>query len=238
METRTQKRNCNDCGLTFDAYDIEWNGAVVFSQTQCEKCAEATCKALELAEKVKTAEKEMEARKEVFEVICPLLYQDTDPTKLHRNFREVAFNWQYGARGLGLIGSVGTGKTRAAYFLLKRMVMSGYVVQATIATTFAKLCVDQFSNDRKCRTSADKAIECIYQADIWLLDDLGKLRLTERCEIEFFAVLEHRISRKLPTIWTSNTAGDTLGAKFSEEGGEAIMRRLIQFNDIVTVWEK
>ncbi len=53
MTLSTKKRKCSDCGLTFDVHDIEWNGAVVFLQKQCEKCAEAAWKAFELEEEAR-----------------------------------------------------------------------------------------------------------------------------------------------------------------------------------------
>jgi DNA replication protein DnaC len=139
--------------------------------------------------------------------------------------------------GLGLVGSVGSGKTRAAYFLLERMLEEDHTVWATNATAFARFCIDQFSENRDRRPAALRSLESIYHTDIWLLDDLGKQRMTERGEVELYTALEYRTSRKRPTIWTSDLKGDSLAARFSQERGEAIMRRLINFSDIIEVWE-
>ncbi len=147
-------------------------------------------------------------------------------------------NWRYGPRGLGLVGLSGRGKTRAAYMLLKQMVSDGRKVGATNAANFSKLCVDQFADEREYRVAAEREIQSVYHADVWLLDDLGQQRTTERVESEIYALLEYRATRKLPTIWTSNLKGEALKATFSKKRVEAIMRRLIQSNDIATVWER
>lgn len=231
------KRNCSDCGEKFDAYDIEWMGREIFRQQRCEKCTEAAQKAFEDAEKVKLAESREQAQQEAFTAICPPLYRDTEASQLHPKFREIAMNWRYSSKGLGLVGIAGTGKTRAAYLLIQRMLTLGYTAQATNSTSFAKLCVEQFTDDKSRRASAEKAMKSIYRADIWLLDDLGKQRMTERTETELYAVLEHRSSQKLPTIWTANAESDALRRMFSDEHREPIMRRLIDFTTIVAVWE-
>ncbi len=234
MKICTKKRNCSDCGTEFVAYDIDWMGRQVFHQQRCESCTEAAQRDYDAAEKVAHIEQQQMA----FAAVCPPLYRETNLSQLHSKFRQVAQTWRYGSRGLGLVGSSGMGKTRIAYWLLRQMLTSGHSIQATNATTFARLCVDQFADDRIHRSSAVTTIYSYYSVDVWLLDDLGQHRMTDRVEAELYAVLERRTTQRLPTIWTSNAMGEDLAAMFSDKRSEAIMRRLTDFNDIVTVWQE
>jgi DNA replication protein DnaC len=93
-----------------------------------------------------------------------------------------------------------------------------------------------FSDDKSRRSEAQDQIKRIYKADLWFLDDLGKQRMTDRGEMELYAVLEHRTSSLLPTLWTANAKSAVLLQMFSEDRGEPIMRRLIDFSQIVAVW--
>ncbi|PWU06128.1 MAG: hypothetical protein C5B47_07985 [Verrucomicrobia bacterium] len=231
MESCIQKRNCADCGHEFVAYDILWDARPVIQQQRCEQCVGAIERAKHAAEKTERIKKQ----KLAFHAACPPLYRDTEPARLHPKFRESVQHWQYGPRGLGLVGIAGIGKTRAAYWLLKRMVALDQSVLATNATTFAKLCIDQFSDDKESKWAAVRTLEAIRRIDLWLLDDLGKQRMTERGEVELHAILEHRTAYKRPIIWTSNSTSEVLRAKFSEERTEPIMRRLTDFTDIISV---
>ena len=237
MRIVTEKRKCTDCGIEFDAQDIEWMKRKVFCQHRCDSCIAAAQKTSEEEERAKRVEKNAKANKEAS--ICPPLYRTTNPSRLHPKFYEAdeaAMNWQYGPQGLGFVGVAGKGKTRAAYLLIQRMLALGYQVQATNAPTFARLCMDQFADDKECKTAAGKELKSIYRADVWFLDDLGKQCITARGEMELYAVLEHRAAQMLPIIWTANMGGDALMRMLGADCRDPIMRRLTEFSDIITVW--
>lgn len=236
MAIRTTQRVCKGCGSGFNAYEVEWNGVEVFRQECCEGCMDVAQKAAEGADRARREKRQVKAREELFQQVCPPLYQDTDPSRVHSKFRDAVMRWRYGPRGLGLVGVAGTGKTRAAYMLLKRMVAEGRRVEAINATEFSRFCVDQFADDRRLRRVAERRLRFVYQADVWLLDDLGKQRMTERAEVELYSALEYRSSWTLPIVWTANARSDLLFRMFSEDRAEPIMRRLTEFNHIVDVW--
>lgn len=232
METRL----CAKCSNEFIPHDVEFNGRMIFTQTSCDNCSELACKASEEAERVRVAEVKKKAREDAFLAICPPLYRDTDPELIHPRFREAAFTWTFNPQGAGFVGLAGRGKTRAAYILLNRMIMAGHRCFAITATSFAKICADQFSDDKNLKAQSANQLQECYKANVWFLDDLGKQRMTERGEMELYAVLEHRTANLLPTIWTANAKSALLVQMFSEDRGEPIMRRLSQFSKIVAVW--
>ncbi len=231
-------RKCTDCGKEFEGEDVEVFGRVIYSETRCEICQKQAQEAAEEAEREKVAASLSKARGEAYNAICPPLYRDTDPQRLYPAFLKAAAAWQFGPKGLGLVGIAGKGKTRAAYLLCQRMIEEGFSVHAVTATGLAKACVDQFSDDKEIKSAAEKEISKAYKARVWFLDDLGKQRMTERGEMELYAVLEHRTSQLLPTIWTANAKSTTLQAMFSPDRGEAIMRRIIEFSEIVAAWKE
>jgi DNA replication protein DnaC len=235
MQTMTT-RDCADCATGFTPHDVEFGGRTIFTQTRCEACQERACKASEDAERVRVAEAKKKAREDAFLAICPPLYRDTDPERIHARFREAAFTWTWNPVGVGFVGMAGKGKTRAAYLLMNRMVQAGHRCAAMTSTTFGKICVDQFADDKARKAQAEKDLRACYTASVWFLDDLGKQRMTERGEMELYAVLEHRTANMLPTIWTANAKSDVLCKMFSEDRGVPIMRRLIEFSRITAVW--
>ncbi len=165
--------------------------------------------------------------------LCPPLYQDTDLTRLPDELRTVIANWSYGPRGLGIFGTVGKGKTRACFKILERCHDSGFSCHALTATRFAMASADQYADDSARRSRAREALEKCSDVDLLFLDDLGKNKFTERVELDLFDVLEHRTSHLRPTLWTANATGVALTAMLSPDRGAPIMRRLVEFSEIV-----
>jgi hypothetical protein len=229
---------CKQCGTEFEAEEIAFDGRVLFRQQYCFPCVDELQRRADEAEKGRVAEAQEKRAQEAFCAICPPLYRETNLELIPSTFREQALGWEWGAKGLGLVGLAGKGKTRAAYHICRRMIGQGRRVIATTAPAFARLCVDQFSDDKARRAEAQEQIKRIYKADLWFLDDLGKQRMTDRGEMELYAVLEHRTASLLPTLWTANAKSAVLLQMFSEDRGEPIMRRLIDFSRICAVWKE
>jgi DNA replication protein DnaC len=227
---------CPNCGDEYEVETVEWNGRTVFRQKYCFPCAETLQRREDEARNRAEAERRAKRISEAFDAICPPLYRSTDVDRLPEPFLTEAVGWEWSARGLGLVGLAGKGKTRTAYHILRRMLEQGKSVVATSAPSFARLCVDQFADDRQRRAEAESTLKQIHKADVWFLDDLGKQRMTDRGEMELYAVLEHRTASMLPTIWTANAKSAVLLEMFSQDRGEPIMRRLIDFSRIVAIW--
>jgi DNA replication protein DnaC len=170
-----------------------------------------------------------EKQEERWKTLCPPLYRESDPAKLPR-LPEV-LKWEYGPRGMILMGRTGSGKTRCAWQLLKREHFAGHKIIAFDQVSFAHKCVSAFS---AVETSGwEEWIVSVQNAPIVFFDDLGKFRFSERVEMELSNIIEFRTSHLLPIIVTTNDDGDSLKARMSENRGEPVVRRLREFCDSI-----
>lgn len=225
-------KTCRTCQATFSYEPIlRLDGSERFPITACEPCIER----IRAEEDAHASEQIRLRRQERWATICPPLYRTTDQTRIPVPFRNAIASWSYSPRGVGFIGAAGQGKTRSAYALLRRHHEQGRSCEAVGTTTFATLCLQQFNDNRDARQHASVTLSRIRHVDLLLIDDLGKSKMTERCEVEFFDLLEHRTSHLLPTLWTANARGNELLALMSPDRGEPILRRLAEFSEIVTV---
>lgn len=85
------------------------------------------------------------------------------------------------------------------------------------------------------QTTAKTKIKQAYNANILLLDDIGKGRLPATAEELLFDLLDERSERTLPVIWTSNAKASDLHGAFTHDRADAIIRRLAEFSTIVSV---
>jgi len=60
-------------------------------------------------------------------------------------------------------------------------------------------------------------MEGLSRKSLLLLDDLDKVKLTERVESELFSLLDARMMRLVPTIITTNYMGRELAARFVDK---------------------
>ena len=178
---------------------------------------------------------EQQRRQEAFHALCPPLYRESDPQRIPAAFLRECEAWEVSPMGLGFVGIAGTGKTRAAWMLLKRLHFSGVRVFGITATAFAKACADQWHDDPQAKALAEDTLTRCRRTKVLLLDDLGKNKMTERAELELFDLLEHRTSHELPVIWTANAGKQALKQMLSPDRGEPILRRLSEFTKIVTI---
>jgi DNA replication protein DnaC len=167
-------------------------------------------------------------RTEKFSKICPPLYQKTEVDRLPANQLTKALQWQYGPRGLILLGETGKGKSRVAWTLLKRVLTEDRERDFMWFDSISfghQIALHYRSEDAE--VWLDKVAEC----PILFFDDLGKLKLTERAEVELFGLIERRCASELPLIVTTNDTGDSLAARMTDNRGPAMIRRLREFCD-------
>ena len=198
---------------------------------RCEDCGKARDAKLQLEEKRKQ-ESELQAK---WNKICPPIYCETDISRLHPKLIDSVLSWELKQRGIGVIGAAGAGKTRAAYLMLKKTFEAGESVDSVTSTGFAKFVSDQFSDEPEEKDAARKKIASLRKCALIFIDDLGKCKFTERVELEFYDLLEHRTSHNLPIIWTANANAKEILSMLSKDRGEPILRRLSEFSDVITI---
>jgi DNA replication protein DnaC len=144
-------------------------------------------------------------------------------------------SWEYGAKGIGMIGKSGAGKTRAAVELLKKFYDQGKSICFLKATKLTQHAQDKFSDVPEVKNKALERIRKAYTCNILLLDDLGKGRLPATAEELLYDLIDERTERGLPVIWTSNAGADQLNSMLSSDRGQPIIRRLAEFSTIVNL---
>ena len=174
-----------------------------------------------------------------WELLAPAFYHGTEawlaagahPPALNLPAIQAVLAWEYGWRGVIAFGQrSGTGKTSAAYLLLKRLMLTGKVCAALTHTEFSQRATRLI--DEK---TGQRWIRLLATVDMLLIDDFGKSRFktadgtSKQAEELLFDVLDRRITEKLPTILTSNDNARTIRQRMSAEKGEAFLRRLREF---------
>lgn len=166
-------------------------------------------------------------RENKFNEICPSLYQKSDISRLPAQQLTKALDWKYGPRGMILLGDTGKGKSRVAWTLLRRVLVEdrqevGFMWFDAISFGH-KIALHYREED------AEQWLDKVAVCPLVFFDDLGKLKLTERAEVELFGVIERRCASELPIIVTTNDTGDSLAARMTDNRGPAMIRRLREF---------
>ena len=203
----------------------------MFIPTLCDPCEK---KEIEELERNANSRAKDAARNRFLDEIATS-YRNTDLNRIPPVLQKAVSEWQFSHRGLGLIGTSGSCKTRAAVLILQRMAEEGKSVMFLTATSMAQAAIDQFHNDQKRKDEASNLLDRALSTSVLLLDDLGKNRMTDRSEETLYEILEHRTSWEQPTIWTSNSGARDLHERFSKDRADAILRRLIEFSTLVTI---
>jgi len=174
------------------------------------------------------ADKRAEAR---FNTICPPLYLGTDTARLPQDEFQQAMKWNYGSMGLILVGETGKSKTRIAWQVIKKTLLSRrgkFEFYFFDCISFGHEIARHY-RDEDCEDWLDS----VARAALVFFDDLGKLKLTDRAEAELFGVIERRCSLKLPIIATTNDTGETLCSRMTDNRGAALVRRLREFCEVI-----
>jgi DNA replication protein DnaC len=176
----------------------------------------------------------------------PKIYSGTDIA--HKSFNAAGWHrvskWEPSEDHpwLGLIGTVGSCKSRIAVMLAEReherQLASSfdadepnprsyygkeksrpefYFTQAyRISEAAENIKIGSF--DRKDR--ARDFLQYIANVDLLLIDDIGKMKSGEHIAAEWFALIDYRHSEKLTTIWTANNEPDEfakiMGPQFAD----------------------
>ncbi len=158
----------------------------------------------------------------------PAGYRDTEidqlPNKVATN---VVLNWKCEGTGLYMMGKTGSGKTRTAYLLARRLIEQERKVMITRGAIFYRDVVGRTMPNGI--EGFDEWLDKILNVGVLIIDEVEKLKFTTRVENEFFDLLEHRTSNRLPLIFTSNVTVSKLVKKMGAEFQAATYRRITEY---------
>lgn len=211
---------CQDCGKSFIVDGISEKLARYIKR--CDGCVELRRE----SERLETIKRSQIEREKQWRKICPPAFQNTTPTELPRpDLLDTVLQWQYGANGLLLHGPTGTGKSRCAWELCRREWFAGRSL-ARLDCFAGFEYASKFSDGHgEVETWAQE----LAKADILLLDDVLKAKLTDSFEAALFAIVTRRTEQGRPIIASCNDTGETLADRMSMDRGDAFVRRLREF---------
>ena len=221
----TRSAVCVSCGATYDAPTV--NGRRV-SVVCSDKCYFEEKRRRGLFTPSPHA-----APKRRWLAVCPPRYANFDPEKLPAQARSIAAAvLAYSLditphHGVAIVGPSDRGKSMLIHEAARQVFEKGCEVFVTCAADFAwKI---EHLNERR-----DFLNRCLH-ARLLVFDDLGKSRLTERVEADFFHLLDHRERWGLPILWSANSKGQQLRACMSADRAEPILNRLRRSAQIYSV---
>ncbi|MBO8138355.1 MAG: ATP-binding protein [Desulfotomaculum sp.] len=130
-----------------------------------------------------------------------------------QDFKNIQESWEVN-KGLGLMGTVGIGKTHlllaVANTLLNQQVS---VIFVNTPELIGELYDAQFYHDEG---GLNARINKLGQAPVVIFDDVGKERITDWVQVQYYRVINQRYTRKLPTLFCSNLHFDGIAEKIGD----------------------
>jgi DNA replication protein DnaC len=230
-ENKIITKKCFTCERNFETEEIVFGDRKISFQMYCEDCIRIATEKQDIEER----QQKIDKRENEFWAIVPKIYKTTDEYKISSQLRKAISEWKYGPIGIGFKGPSGSQKTRASVLLLHSLHKGGRSVFYLKATNLTKNAVEAFSDDKAIKKHALESIRHATECQVLLLDDIGKGRLSPSAEESLYALLDARTENMLPTIWTTNADSSQLHDMMSEDRGDAIMRRLVEFSTIIAI---
>jgi DNA replication protein DnaC len=244
MNPPTEIKTCYTCRNTFQRR-IEANHGFAWDFEVCDPC-EAEAKEQEAGREAKERAKRIAQNKaEVAAAILnetPMLFRRTDIT--HPKFKADA--WEKIAKHrmteefpwIGFVGMTGRCKTRMAYLyaasLIVRMTDRNKATFKFVASYEISDAVSRLNCDFSEKAEARRFLDQLRNVYVLLIDDLGKGRLSPTVASELFALIDHRHSQLLPTIWTSNSSPEVIAAGLPEDMAGPFVGRINESSKIFT----
>lgn len=242
--TLEKTRRCIDC-------DTFFVGVIGI----CPNCSEERLK----IESESLAVSREQKRERIWRSICPESYRETDWSRpgISPVCAAIADQWTPGessfegvqnlnpgssGSSLGMFGSTGCGKTRAAFTILRRHFDMGWRVFAIHASDawdhgehiqgLSSAVRLQYDDAQALREAATTCLRKAREAHLLLIDDMGKERansagtVTEAVGEAIYSLLEYRVACNMPTIWTCNMRAADLEHRLGQDRGAPTVRRL------------
>ena len=204
-------------------------------QMRCDECSFKLDQ-----QRIREIDAQRAARKERhWKRICPPQYRATDPQdpRLDPICLATTERWRIdeaNPKGIGLVGRTGLGKTRCLYLALHRVFDEGYSVMAVSHAAHAEAATAAAGGASEAirQDEARSLLKRCMAADVLLLDDIGKPRMTPTRVEAMEVLIETRTSKDRPILWSANSGSDWLIEYFGGDSGKAITRRLAEFSEI------
>jgi len=228
--TEINKSNdkCIDCGTTDDLRSKHpWNDV-----SYCEKCWEKEVQRCEEAREREEREARQLRHDHIFNERCPKTMQQLDrdhfPSDL--DTYDAIMSAPLTDKGIIILGITGAGKSRTMWQLAKRLITQDHrYVEILEDCRFGRMIECSYDNGM---SGHDKLIDNFQRAEVLMIDDLGKAKMTARVETDLFAIIDYRYAEGSPTVITTQFIGETLLRRFAcKETGAAIVRRIKEVND-------
>ena len=205
------KLHCHACGAKWETAEPSPAPDYVYDR-ECQPC-----KIIRLRER--------------FTKILPVIFADTDPARLRQDTLKKTMAWKYGRKGLVLDGETGLGKTRTAWLLLRRVLVDdGRDIKFA---WFKDITFGQELGIRYRNETAEEWLQGLAKVPLLFIDDIGKMKLTDRAESELFGIIDQRCENGLPMIVTTNDTGESLKNRMDAANnagrGAPLVRRLREF---------
>lgn len=170
----------------------------------------------------------------------PLVFRDTDRTRLHSRVQD-ALDWKPDGDKCGLLfhGQTGVGKTRGVWEVVRRLWEEEAKNDRQLDFQFLTMRklegMIEESFDKRCHA---KTIDNLIECKLLILDDFGKERLTSRMASDLFSIIDERTTARRATIISTNFNGTALLERFEnrdKETGVALIRRFKDYFNIVGI---
>lgn len=214
---------CLNCQVEFNPDSVEFFGKTL-TPSICMKCSDAVTARFAAEEKAER----LAVRVAHFNEMCPPIYRSIDMTRAVNPAKTtLVAGWTYNPKGLVISGKPRSGKTRAAWALVRRQfVEEGRSVAALPADHLARLIGEAYGTSG---AAGMELFEKLVGVHVLFIDDFGKFKVTARVEDELMAIIEHRTSHMRPIILTTNSDRTSLAAAFSPDRSVPMFDRLREF---------
>lgn len=258
-ETKLTDGTCEFCQASFQ-YE-RW----VFDETCCKECQPARdLKWAEEAEVERISKEKEEKAAHVVKVsafwddMIPPRIADSDLShpEFRKGLHEKASQWRPSKAKpwLGIVGLKGCCKTRIAVLRLKQAMIdeehidrrdyemhgwhSGPSLKSPFFITsyeFSRSVVDQYSKEKSESKKAKEILQNANSAKWLVFDDLGKAKATPAVVSTLFALIDHRHSYNMPTIWTANSTPEEFCEGMPEDVAGPLVRRLKEASTLFAI---
>jgi DNA replication protein DnaC len=154
----------------------------------------------------------------------PLRFNDAKFSELPKDLQDLVLNIRTTRKGAYIWGPVGTGKTYAAFAILKQLGEMGLRARFHTAPELMDLLRDDF--DHKDSYNLERLLE---NRGVLIVDDLGTEKASDWVAETLHKIVDKRYREVLPMIITSNLSLDQL----AERIGDRIPSRLSEMCEVI-----